>query len=150
MIPITDQVEDAATHLAIQDGAVVVFIPHTTAAVTVNESADPMVAHDVLSILDRVIPFHDSTYRHIEANSAPHIKSILVGTSETVIMRKGRLHLGTWQGLFCANSMAPGAGRCTWATSVVAIRQAPRTLSYIKRKEVNRMAKEIEIQYCTS
>lgn len=109
MIPITEQVEAAATHLAIRDGAVVVFIPHTTAAVTVNESADPMVAHDVLSILDRVIPFHDSAYRHMEANSSAHIKSILVGTSETVIMRKGRLHLGTWQGLFLRIRCPPAA-----------------------------------------
>jgi len=107
MIPITDQVQDAVTQLAIRDGAVVVFIPHTTAAVTINESADPMVAHDVLSILNRVIPFHDSAYRHMEANSAAHIKSIVVGTSETAIIRDGRLHLGTWQGLFLCEFDGP-------------------------------------------
>ena len=107
MIPITDQVQDAVTQLAIRDGVVVVFIPHTTAAVTINESADPMVAHDVLSILNRVIPFHDSAYRHMEANSAAHIKSIVVGTSETAIIRDGRLHLGTWQGLFLCEFDGP-------------------------------------------
>ena len=107
MIPITDQVQDAVTQLAIRDGAVVVFIPHTTAAVTINESAAPMVAHDVLSILNRVIPFHDSAYRHMEANSAAHIKSIVVGTSEPAIIRDGRLHLGTWQGLFLCEFDGP-------------------------------------------
>ncbi len=107
MVPITSQVQDAVTELAILDGSVVVFVPHTTAAVTINESADPMVAHDVLSVVDRVIPFHDDDYRHMEANSAAHIKSILVGTSETVMVRNGHLHLGTWQGLFLCEFDGP-------------------------------------------
>ena len=107
MVPITDQVQEAVTKLSIQDGAVVVFIPHTTAAVTINESADPMVAHDIIAILDRVIPFHDEEYRHMEANSAAHIKAVLVGTSETVMVRNGHLHLGTWQGLFLCEFDGP-------------------------------------------
>ena len=107
MVPITDQVQKAVAELGMAAGACVVFCPHTTAAVTVNESADPMVAHDVLAILDRVIPFRDGDYRHLEGNSAAHIKAILVGASETVLVRDGRLHLGTWQGLFLCEFDGP-------------------------------------------
>ena len=107
MVPITDRVQEAVTALGLGEGAAVVFIPHTTAAVTINESADAMVAHDVLAVLDRVIPFDDEEYRHLEANSAAHIKAVLVGSSETVMVRAGRLCLGTWQGLFLCEFDGP-------------------------------------------
>ncbi len=100
MVPITDQVQKAVAELGMAAGACVVFCPHTTAAVTVNESADPMVAHDVLAVVDRIIPFTDPAYRHGEGNSAAHIKAILVGSSETILVHDTRLVLGTWQGVF--------------------------------------------------
>ena len=100
MVSITAQVQEAVTALGRRDGVCHVFVPHTTAAVTINESADPMVAHDVLHILDRVIPFTDPGYRHLEGNSAAHLKAMLVGSSEALLVRDGRLVLGTWQGVF--------------------------------------------------
>ena len=100
MIPITDQVQRAVDDSGVSEGICHVYVPHTTAALAINENADPMVAHDVLHVIDRLIPFEDSAYRHMEDNSAAHIKAILCGTSETIIMQGGRLVLGTWQGLF--------------------------------------------------
>ena len=100
MISITAQVQRAVTELGLHDGVCHVFVPHTTAAVTINESADPMVADDVLHVIDRLIPFSDPGYRHLEGNSAAHLKAILVGSSETVPVEGGRLVLGPWQGIF--------------------------------------------------
>jgi len=100
MLDVTDQVQLAVAALGIRDGVGHVYVPHTTAAVTINESADPMVPHDVLHIIDRLIPLDDSGYRHLEGNSAAHLKAILVGSSETVLVEDGRLVLGTWQGIF--------------------------------------------------
>ena len=100
MLDVTDQVQMAVDQLEIRDGVCHVYVPHTTAAVTINESADPMVPHDVLHVINRVIPFDDAGYRHLEGNSAAHLKAILVGSSETVLIGEGRLVLGTWQGIF--------------------------------------------------
>jgi secondary thiamine-phosphate synthase enzyme len=77
----------------------IVFVPHTTAAVTINENADPSVQHDILADLNRLVPFA-GPYQHTEGNSAAHIKSSLVGPSETLIIEEGRLKLGTWQGVY--------------------------------------------------
>ena len=84
---------------SIQQGLLMLFVPHTTAAVTINESADPSVKADMLKVLNKVIPFDDD-YAHMEGNSAAHIKSTLVGASELVAVENGRLVLGTWQGVF--------------------------------------------------
>ena len=100
MISITAQVQQAVIELGLREGVCHVFVPHTTAGVTINESADPMVAHDVLHVIDRLIPFSDSGYRHLEGNSAAHLKAMLVGSSETILVEGGRLVLGTWQGIF--------------------------------------------------
>ena len=100
MLSITHLVQDAVDAAGIDAGTCHVFVPHTTAAVTINENADPAVARDVLHVLDRAIPFDDDAYRHLEGNSAAHVKAILVGASETVAVEHGRLVLGTWQGLF--------------------------------------------------
>ena len=100
MLDVTDQVQMAVDQLEIRDGVCHVYVPHTTAGVTINESADPMVPHDVLHVINRVIPFDDAGYRHLEGNSAAHLKAILVGSSETVLIGEGRLVLGTWQGIF--------------------------------------------------
>jgi len=98
-LDITGQVDKIVQGNKIQSGMALVFVPHTTAAVTINENADPSVQHDILSDLNRLIPFAGA-YQHTEGNSAAHIKSTLVGPSETLIIENGRLTLGTWQGLY--------------------------------------------------
>ena len=100
MIPLTDQVQQVVAESNVRQGVCHLYIPHTTAAVTINENADPSVPHDILHIIDRIIPFDDSGYRHAEGNSAAHIKAILVGVSEAIPIEDGRLLLGTWQGIF--------------------------------------------------
>jgi secondary thiamine-phosphate synthase enzyme len=99
MIDITDQVQKVLRDAKVQDGILVVFVPHTTAAVTINENADPSVQHDIISELNRVIPF-SGPYRHTEGNSAAHIKSTLVSPSQFLLVEGGRLALGTWQGIY--------------------------------------------------
>ena len=100
MIPLTGQVQQVVAESNVHQGVCHLYIPHTTAAVTINENADPSVPHDILHIIDRIIPFDDSGYRHAEGNSAAHIKAILVGVSEAIPIEDGRLLLGTWQGIF--------------------------------------------------
>ena len=100
LIDITGEISRAvASRPEIQDGWCLLYVPHTTAAVTINESADPAVREDIAGMLDKLIPW-EAGYRHLEGNSAAHIKSTLVGVSEMVAIEKGRLVLGTWQGIF--------------------------------------------------
>jgi len=99
MIDITEAVRQAAREEKIESGVVLVYTPHTTAAVTINENADPDVPRDILAALDRAVPL-SANYRHMEGNSAAHVKSSLVGASEMVIIENGRLVLGTWQSIF--------------------------------------------------
>jgi len=99
MIDITRQVQALVHKSGISDGMCVVFVPHTTAAVTINENADPAVIRDMLAELNKIIPLQDD-YRHSEGNSAAHIKSSLTGCSQTVLIEKGTLQLGTWQSIF--------------------------------------------------
>ena len=102
MITITAEVEAAAAALGVRDGALLVHVPHTTAAVTVNEGADPDVTADLLRRLESVAPWDDPDDRHAEGNSAAHLKSSLVGCSQLLPVRGGRLVLGTWQTVwFC-------------------------------------------------
>lgn len=98
-IDITGQVRTALKDSGVKSGICCVFVPHTTAAVTINENADPDVQRDLISELDKVIPLNDN-YRHTEGNSAAHVKSSLVGASEMVLIERGDLVLGTWQSLF--------------------------------------------------
>jgi len=100
MIPITDRVERAVRESGVKDGICLVFVPHTTAAVTVNENADPMVVRDMLGAIDRLIPLRDPDYRHVEGNSAAHLKASLFGCSRAIPVENGRLLLGVWQGVF--------------------------------------------------
>lgn len=100
LIDITRLIQAAIDRLQIQDGLVVVQVPHATAAVTVNENADPDVQHDLLEKLSRAIPQQESYYRHNEGNSDSHLKSSLVGCAQTLIIERGRLALGTWQGVY--------------------------------------------------
>jgi len=99
MIDITTEVTRALGESGLRDGLLVLFVPHTTAAVTINENADPDVTRDLVMELNKIIPFEDG-YRHAEGNSAAHLKSSLVGASETLIVADGRLQLGTWQGIY--------------------------------------------------
>ena len=100
LVDITDRVRQAVTRQAIQEGICVVYCPHTTAAVTINENADPDVAHDILAWLNRAVPQHQPDFRHGEGNSDAHIKSSLVGSSITVLVDRGDLVLGRWQGIY--------------------------------------------------
>lgn len=99
MIDITAKVQKAISEEKIESGICLVYTPHTTAAVTINENADPDVSRDILAALDRAVPL-SANYRHAEGNSAAHVKSSLVGASELVIIEKGRIVLGTWQSIF--------------------------------------------------
>ena len=108
LIDITNAVRDIASDSGIQDGLVLIYTPHTTAAITINENADPDVITDLLAGLDRIAPLQNN-YRHLEGNSAAHIKSSLVGASETVILSAGALQLGTWQGLYFCEFDGPRA-----------------------------------------
>lgn len=99
MLDITGEVRRAVRQTGIDSGLAVLFVPHTTAAVTINENADPDVVHDLLMELNKIVPFDDH-YRHAEGNSAAHLKSTLVGTSETLLVEKGEPVLGTWQGIY--------------------------------------------------
>ena len=99
LIDITADVQNALRDAGVRDGLCMIYVPHTTAAVTINENADPTVKSDILKILNQVIPF-EANYGHMEGNSAAHIKSTLVGASELVAVRNGKLQLGTWQGIF--------------------------------------------------
>ena len=99
MIPITHEVQQTLNDSGIKEGVCHLYVPHTTAGLAINENADPMVARDFLHVIDHLIPFSDSAYRHMEDNSAAHIKAMLVGTSETMMVRNGHLHLSDRPGL---------------------------------------------------
>jgi len=111
MIDITSQVASAVRQSGITDGDVVVYCPHTTAAITINENADPDVVHDVLLTLSELIPPHRSGYRHSEGNSDAHCKSSLLGCSERVIISNNSLKLGTWQAIFFCEFDGPRSRR---------------------------------------
>ncbi len=98
-VDITADIQKALSAADAQSGLCMVYVPHTTAAVTINESADPSVKRDILMILNRVVPW-EAEYRHLEGNSPAHVKSTIVGASELVMVENGRLLLGTWQGIF--------------------------------------------------
>ncbi len=99
MVNITYQIQSIVEAAGISEGIVTVYTPHTTAAITINESADPDVVRDILYETNKIIPLSDN-YHHLEGNSAAHIKSSLFGASETLIIENGRIQLGTWQGIF--------------------------------------------------
>ena len=98
-VDITADVQKAVKESGLQSGLCMVYVPHTTGAVTINESADPSVKRDILMVLNQVVPWK-ADYRHLEGNSPAHVKSTLVGASELIMVENGRLVLGTWQGIF--------------------------------------------------
>jgi secondary thiamine-phosphate synthase enzyme len=99
-VEITDQVRRAARNSGVHHGHCVVYCPHTTAAITINENADPDVVHDMLLWFDRTIPHVQTGFRHGEGNSDSHIKASLVGPSVTLLIDNGDLVLGRWQGVY--------------------------------------------------
>jgi len=99
MIDITTDVQQCVNEEKINDGYVIVYVPHTTAGITINEGADPSVQQDIIETLQKLIPLHGN-YKHTEGNSDAHIKASLLGSSVTVLVRKGKLVLGTWQHIF--------------------------------------------------
>jgi secondary thiamine-phosphate synthase enzyme len=99
LIDITDQVRSAVSASNIKEGLCCIYVPHTTAGVTINEGADPSVKLDILASLNKLVPF-DGDYHHGEGNSAAHIKTTLVGTSAICLIEDGKLALGTWQAIF--------------------------------------------------
>lgn len=110
MIEITAKVQEALHKSGVQEGQVVVYCPHTTAGLTINEDADPTVRADMLEMLDKLAPWQ-AGYRHAEGNSAAHIKSSLLGHSVTVLVEGGQLALGTWQGIFFCEFDGPRSRR---------------------------------------
>ena len=98
-IDITSRVQDMVGSAGIGSGLCLLYVPHTTAAVTVNESADPSVKDDILMILNKIVPW-EAGYSHLEGNSPAHVKATIVGPSELIPIENDRLVLGTWQGIF--------------------------------------------------
>ncbi len=98
-VNITKQVQDALQPLDIKDGIVTIFIPHTTAGLTINENADPDVTADMELVLDRMVPW-TGNYAHYEGNTAAHVKTSMMGSSLQVIVENGKLQLGTWQSIY--------------------------------------------------
>jgi len=97
---ITAKVESLVQKSEVKEGHVMVYCPHTTAGITINENADPDVVKDVVMRLDEVYPWEHPKYRHMEGNTAAHLKAMTLGSSQQVIIHNGKLVLGTWQGIF--------------------------------------------------
>ncbi|ADG13484.1 protein of unknown function UPF0047 [Methanocaldococcus infernus ME] len=106
LVDITNYLLDAVEKSRVRDGIAIIYCPHTTAAITINENADPTVKEDIINFLSHLIP-KNFNYRHLEGNSDAHIKSSLIGSSETIIIKDGKPLLGTWQGLFFAEFDGP-------------------------------------------
>ena len=107
MLEITDEVQKRITRENFNEGLAVVYVPHTTAGVTIQENADPDVQNDILAKLDRLIPKDEPFYRHAEGNSDSHLKASMVGSSATVFVEGGRLTLGRWQGVYLCEFDGP-------------------------------------------
>ncbi|MCX8109580.1 MAG: secondary thiamine-phosphate synthase enzyme YjbQ [Verrucomicrobiae bacterium] len=100
LINVTHEVQRVVDESGVRDGICVVYVPHTTAGVTINENADPDVVADILYALDRAVPWTSPQYRHGEGNSAAHVKASLVGASVHLLVVNGRIQLGTWQAIY--------------------------------------------------
>ena len=111
-LDITEDVAKAVAESGLKNGIAVVYIPHTTAGVTINENADPSVVHDILLTLEELIPHIRAGYQHNEGNSDSHVKASLIGPSVMVPVEGGRLSLGTWQGIYFTEFDGPRQRRC--------------------------------------
>lgn len=105
-IDITDQVQKEIQKVGVSDGICYLFVPHTTAGIIINENADPSVKADILMELNKLIP-RDDPYKHLEGNAPAHVKASIIGSSETVFIKQGKLVLGTWQGIFLCEFDGP-------------------------------------------
>lgn len=114
-LDITAQIRKALPELNVQNGVVTVFVPHTTAGVTINENADPDVAADIEEALERAVPWQ-AKYRHAEGNAAAHVKASIMGSSIRLIVENGRLQLGTWQAVYFCEFDGPRT-RKVWITA---------------------------------
>ena len=112
MIDITSRVAEVIRSAGVKDGHALIYVPHTTAGVTINENADPDVIHDILAALDQAVPWSQRFYRHGEGNSAAHVKSSMVGCSAMVPISGGQMTLGTWQSIFFCEFDGPRTRRC--------------------------------------
>ncbi len=108
MIDITALIQQTVSQFGVKSGIGIVYVPHTTAAVTINESADPSVKHDILMELAKIVPNNDN-YQHREGNSAAHIQASIIGSSVNIIIEAGKVVLGTWQGIFFCEFDGPRA-----------------------------------------
>lgn len=106
LVDVTGQVQTMITESGIESGSVTLFVPHTTCGITINENTDPDVIRDITHQLEKLVP-HRGGYRHFEGNADSHIKTALIGSSETVLINEGRLMLGTWQGIFLCDFDGP-------------------------------------------
>lgn len=111
-IDITFAVQQFATRNGVKDGLITIFIPHTTAGITINENADPDVTADLETVLDRMVPWSEN-YRHNEGNTAAHVKASLMGSSAQVIVKNEKLLLGTWQSIYFCEFDGPRT-RTVW------------------------------------
>lgn len=112
MIDITSRIQSIITQNKIAEGMALVYCPHTTAAITINENADPDVVQDILKALDRLYPWNSPEYHHIEGNSAAHLKASTIGCSQLIPIVNGRLLLGTWQGIYFCEFDGPRQRSC--------------------------------------
>jgi secondary thiamine-phosphate synthase enzyme len=106
-VEMTDNVQRLVSEAGIREGGVIVYVPHTTAGVTINENADPDVVHDMLLTLARLVPKDAPGYRHGEGNSDSHVKASMMGSSCHILVNEGRLVLGTWQGVYLCEFDGP-------------------------------------------
>jgi len=106
LVDVTIEVEHVVEASGVDSGVCYVYVPHTTAAVTINEHADPDVATDLEGVFDRLVP-HAGPYRHAEGNTDSHAKAVMVGASQVIFVERGRLALGTWQGVFLCEFDGP-------------------------------------------
>lgn len=111
MVDVTNRVREAVRESGVREGYCIVYCPHTTAGIAINENADPDVVRDVLRRLDELYPWEHARDRHAEGNTAAHLKAITTGTSQTVFIRDGRLVLGTWQGIYFCEFDGPRTRR---------------------------------------
>ncbi len=98
IIDITEHVKSVVNKLNKKDGIILIYVPHTTAAITINENYDPMVGYDILNILDKIAP-NNLNYKHLEGNAHAHIKASLIGSSVMLILENGEIKMGKWQGI---------------------------------------------------
>jgi secondary thiamine-phosphate synthase enzyme len=115
-LEITKQVQRAVEESGVKEGLCTIFVPHTTAGITINENADPDVVADMIYALDKAVPWKSPHYQHGEGNTAAHVKSSMMGHSVQVLVRDGKLQFGTWQGIFLCEFDGPRT-RKVWVSA---------------------------------